>query len=86
MSVIPATQEAEIGRITVQSQPGRIVQETPSQKITNTEKGWRSGSSGRAPAYHRGPEFKAQCCQRKGKYLQGLKYMADTALVSPEVL
>jgi hypothetical protein len=31
-SVIPATQEAEIRRIMVQSQPGQIVHETLSQK------------------------------------------------------
>jgi hypothetical protein len=30
-AVIPATQEAEIRRITVQSQPGEIVRETLSQ-------------------------------------------------------
>jgi hypothetical protein len=30
--VIPATQEAEVRRIEVQSQPGQIVQEPPSQK------------------------------------------------------
>jgi hypothetical protein len=43
MPVILATQEAEIRRIVVQSQPGEIVQDlilkNPSQK-----KGWRSGS------------------------------------------
>jgi hypothetical protein len=32
MPVILATQEAEIRRITVQSQPGQIVLKTPSQK------------------------------------------------------
>jgi hypothetical protein len=32
MPVIVATQEAEIRRITVQSQPGQIVHETLSQK------------------------------------------------------
>jgi hypothetical protein len=32
MPIILATQEAEIRRITVQSQPGQIVQETLSQK------------------------------------------------------
>jgi hypothetical protein len=38
MSVILATQEAEIRRITVQSQPGQIVHETLSQK-KNSQKG-----------------------------------------------
>jgi hypothetical protein len=32
MPVIPATQEAEIRRITVQSQPGQIICKTLSQK------------------------------------------------------
>jgi hypothetical protein len=36
--VIPSTQEAEIGRITVRSQPGKKVQETLSQK-NHHEKG-----------------------------------------------
>jgi hypothetical protein len=39
MSVILATQEAEIRRIVVQSQPGQIVSETLSQKKTITKKG-----------------------------------------------
>jgi hypothetical protein len=43
--VILATQEAEIRRIMVRSQPGRIVGETLSQKKLFTEKGWWSGSS-----------------------------------------
>jgi hypothetical protein len=38
--VILATWEAEIRNITVQSQPRHIVQETLSQKIVNTRKGW----------------------------------------------
>jgi hypothetical protein len=38
MSVIPATQEAEIRRITVQSQPRQIVRETLSRKYP-TQKG-----------------------------------------------
>jgi hypothetical protein len=47
--VILATQEAEIRRIEVQSQPGQIVLETQQQKVPNNKKGWQSGSSGRAP-------------------------------------
>jgi hypothetical protein len=35
VTVIPATQEAEISRITVQSQPRQIVHETLSQKHSN---------------------------------------------------
>jgi hypothetical protein len=44
MSVILATQKAEIRRIAVQSQPRQIIRETLSQKIPNTQKGWWSGS------------------------------------------
>jgi hypothetical protein len=46
MPVIPAIQEAEIGRITVQSLLGQIVCETQSQKKIkhDKEKGWWSGS------------------------------------------
>jgi hypothetical protein len=42
-SVILATQEAVIRRITVQSQPKQIVHETLSQKYL-TQKSWWSGS------------------------------------------
>jgi hypothetical protein len=38
MLVILATQEAEIRRIAVQSQPGHIVRETLSRKIPNQKK------------------------------------------------
>jgi hypothetical protein len=40
--VILATQEAEIRRIVVQSQPGQIVCKTQSQNTH--EKGWQNGS------------------------------------------
>jgi hypothetical protein len=39
--VIPATQEAEIRRTAVQSQPGQIVQETQSQKYPSPKKAGR---------------------------------------------
>jgi hypothetical protein len=39
MHVILATREAEIRRITVQSQPRQIVHETQSQKKSITKKG-----------------------------------------------
>jgi hypothetical protein len=42
--VILATQEAEIRRTVVQSQPGKIVLETLSQKHPSQKKGWWSGS------------------------------------------
>jgi hypothetical protein len=45
MPVILATQEAEIRRIMVQSQPRQIVQETLSQKKKKpTKQGWWSDS------------------------------------------
>jgi hypothetical protein len=48
--ILVATQEAEIRRIVVRSQPGEIVRETLSQKKKKkiTEKGWWSGSRCRA--------------------------------------
>jgi hypothetical protein len=48
--VILATQEAEIRRIMVQSQPGEIVCETLSQKNPTQKQGWQSGSSDRVSA------------------------------------
>jgi hypothetical protein len=48
MPVILATQEAEIRRIAVRSQPRQIVLETLSGKITNTKQDRQSGP--RAPA------------------------------------
>jgi hypothetical protein len=49
--VILATQEVEIRRIMVGSQPRQIVLKTLSRKKSITEKGWWSGSKCR-------PEFK----------------------------
>jgi hypothetical protein len=40
MFVIPATQEAEIKRTMVQSQPRQIVHKTLSQKNLSQKKGW----------------------------------------------
>jgi hypothetical protein len=58
MPIIPATQEAEIRRITVQSQPRQIVQKTLSQK---------NPSQNRADGVAQGvgPEFKPYYCQKK---------------------
>jgi hypothetical protein len=56
MPIILAAQEAEIRRVTVQSQPGQIVCETLSQKNT----------IGRV-AQGEGPEFKPQYCKGKKK-------------------
>jgi hypothetical protein len=44
MPVILATQEAEIRRIMVESQPQEIVCETLISKNPNTKKDWWSGS------------------------------------------
>jgi hypothetical protein len=59
MPVILATQEAEIRRTEVRSQPGQIVLETLSRKKTITKK--RAG----AVAQGVGPEFKPQYCKTK---------------------
>jgi hypothetical protein len=45
--VILASQEAEIRRIMVQSQPGQIVHKTLSQRKNITKKCWWGGSRGR---------------------------------------
>jgi hypothetical protein len=45
--VILDTQEAEIRKIVVQSQPGQIVLCDPISKKPFTEEGWWSGSRGR---------------------------------------
>jgi hypothetical protein len=58
MSVILATQEAETRRITIQSQPGQIVQEILSQKSSSQK--W-AGSV----AQGWGPEFRPQYCKGK---------------------
>jgi hypothetical protein len=44
--IILATQEAEIRRIAVPSQPGQIDCETLSQKCPTQKKDWWNGSSG----------------------------------------
>jgi ABC-type arginine/histidine transport system permease subunit len=45
-----ATQEAEIRRIKVRSQPWANSSGDPILKIPNTKKGWQSSPSGRVPA------------------------------------
>jgi hypothetical protein len=60
MPVILATQEAEISRIVVQSQPGQIVHETLAQKNPSQKR-----AGGAAPGG--ATEFKAQYCQKKKK-------------------
>jgi hypothetical protein len=46
----PCYSEAEIRKITVQSQPQGNSLQAPILKIPNTKKAWWSDSSGRAPA------------------------------------
>jgi hypothetical protein len=57
--VILATQEAQIRRLMVQTQPGQIVLKTLPQK-THRKKGWLM-------AQGVGPEFKSQDCKKKKK-------------------
>jgi hypothetical protein len=59
--IILATQEAEIRRITVQSQSGLIVCKTLSQKYLNTK---RAGGVAQGV----GPEFKPQYHKKKKKF------------------
>jgi hypothetical protein len=59
MPVILATQETEIRKIMVQSQPRQIVPGDRILKKPITKKGWWSGSSSS------GPKFKPQYCKKK---------------------
>jgi hypothetical protein len=68
MSVIPATQEAEIRRIEIQSQPRQIVCETLSQK--NPSKNRASGV-----AQGEVPEFKPQYLKKKKKKSKSIYYV-----------
>jgi hypothetical protein len=70
--VIPATQEAEIRRIAVQSQPRQIVCETLSRKKKNHKK--RVGGVAQGV----GPEFNSQNCQKKKKGRGELQTVAET--------
>jgi hypothetical protein len=63
MPVILVTQEAEIRRIAVWSQPGQIVHKTLSQKNISQKK-----AGGVAQGI--GPEFKSQYCKKKKKISQ----------------
>jgi hypothetical protein len=58
MSVIPATLDAEIERIKVQTSPGQIVCKTLSQK----KKHYKKRAGGVAQGI--GPEFKPQYCKK----------------------
>jgi hypothetical protein len=58
MLITLATWKAEIRRITVQDQPGEIVQDIPSPKY-RAKTDWRCGSTGRVLALQQthSPEF-----------------------------
>jgi hypothetical protein len=58
--IILATQEAEIRRIVVLNQPGKIVRETLSRRSPSQK---RAGGV----AQGEGPEFKPQYCKKKKK-------------------
>jgi hypothetical protein len=60
MPIILATQEAEINRIVVQSQPGQIVCETLSQKTLHKNKAG-------GVVQGEGPEFKHQYHKKEKK-------------------
>jgi hypothetical protein len=45
MPIILAVWETEIGRISLQTQPGQIVHEIPSLQNTQSKMDWRCGSS-----------------------------------------
>jgi hypothetical protein len=64
--VILATQEAEIRRIMVQSQPGQIVRETLSRKNPSQKRAGRV-------AQGIGPEFKPQHHKKKKKCQKQVK-------------
>jgi hypothetical protein len=73
MPIILASQEAEIRRVAVQSQPGQIVSGTLSQKKSITKKGlveWPKVNC----------EFKSQHCQKKKK-VQDPEFFQERRLI-----
>jgi hypothetical protein len=60
------TQEAEIRRISVQSQPRWIVREPLSQKYPSQKRAGGVAQGG-------GPEFKPQCCKNKSRFPSPLR-------------
>jgi hypothetical protein len=61
MPVILATQEAEIRRITIRSEPRQTVPRDPILKNAYHKKGTEGVTQGA------GPEFKAQYCKKKNE-------------------
>jgi hypothetical protein len=67
MLVILATQEAEIRRIKIRSQPGQIVCKTLAQKYLSKRKKERKKEKGLVEWLKIGPEFKPPILQKKKK-------------------
>jgi hypothetical protein len=78
MPVILATQEAQIRRIAVQSQPRQIVGETLSRK--KNHKNWAGGV-----AQREGLEFKLQHCKKKEKEKKYIICICGDIIVTPSV-
>jgi hypothetical protein len=76
MPVILATQEAEIRRIVVWSQPGQIVLKTLSRKTLHKNRAGRV-------AKDEGPEFKAQQKQKQTKKPYSCMYFASWKFMHP---
>jgi hypothetical protein len=74
LPVIPATQEAEIKRIMVQSQPRQIVQETLSRKNPS-----QKSAGGVAQAV--GPEFKPQYHKKKKNSVENIKALGNNCIL-----
>jgi hypothetical protein len=64
--IILATQEAEIWRIPIQSQPGQVIPYLKKKK-SKTLKIWWTVSSSRMPAWQAEAEFKSQYCKNEKK-------------------
>jgi hypothetical protein len=86
--VILATQEAEIRRITVQSQLGTNSLQGPISKNPSQKKGCRSGSSGKSGCLaSTRSEFKPQCHLKKRLHLiQGRWEVKNGTVLSQEEL
>jgi hypothetical protein len=76
----PRSQEAEIKRVEVQSQPGQIVLKTLSQKNSSLK---RTGGV----AQDVGPEFKPQYCKKKeGRLERTMRYLIGIAGTGMKVM
>jgi hypothetical protein len=75
MPIILATQEAEIRRITVQSQPRQIVLKSLSQKTLH-----KSRAGGMAQG--EGPEFKHQHHKKKKNSVAGCQWLTPIVVLA----